>query len=545
MTTQLREYIVTVHKDLNLEEFYHDMEAKTNRGCTPDRAVECVRRRPHSRSTHYLLTDSEAEQLRSDLRIVAVEITPKSRGITIRPLNQIVNVPYSGQDSGLLRYNKSYAVGQSHMNWGLRRCTLSVQIPTWGSDEITNNNDVVLLEAIGRNVDVVIADSGRPVIGHPEFAVNYDGTGGTRLIEYDWYDLDPIVKGTGKISTYVAQDDDHATHVAGTVAGNRQGWARGANIYHISFVDIDPIYLFDYIRAFHRNKPVNPKTGLRNPTIVNNSWGYFVPGDSWTTSSVTSITYRGLTHEGPFDLQQLASYGVFPGSNIPVPILSINAEVEDAIDDGIMFVGAAGNDSAKIDVPGGLDWDNRMVVDGFNYYYHRGASPTASTSTLENITVGSTNLLSFETKAEFSNAGPGVDLYAPGLAIMSAVTSSKSVKVFDSRNNGYHLSKMDGTSMACPQVCGVIACCLEIYPRWSQSDAKSFILDYARPDVINDTDGDYSDSKSLYGGSNRHLKYPRLIPTEGVVQPTPFYGFRPTSGQLFPRPRIFRYGTLS
>ena len=37
---------------------------------------------------------------------------------------------------------------------------------------------------------------------------------------------------------------------------------------------MDSLILFDYLRAFHRYKPINPETGLRNPTITNHSWGY-------------------------------------------------------------------------------------------------------------------------------------------------------------------------------------------------------------------------------------------------------------------------------
>ena len=65
-------------------------------------------------------------------------------------------------------------------------------------------------------------------------------------------------------------------------AGNTQGWARDANIYNINFHPAGSgyggnswdEYLWDYVRYFHKNKPVNTSTGRRNPTIMNNSWGY-------------------------------------------------------------------------------------------------------------------------------------------------------------------------------------------------------------------------------------------------------------------------------
>jgi hypothetical protein len=561
-----KEYIVTLRKGVDIASFYQDMESLNKDQTVPERAVECANRRPLSRNTHYLLTDDEAEKLRQDPRVLAVELPPEDLGLSIKPLmfmkelellkDLVVDhsaslltayspstTAYDSQDPGSLTYNKSNTVSQSHLNWGIRRCTLDSQITGWGSDGTTNVSAVITLEAIGRNVDVVVVDEGNPDPNHPEFAVNYDGTGGTRMVSYDWYDLDPIVRGTPKVAPYSAPNADHATHVTGTVAGNRQGWARAANIYNISYADVTSSFLFDYVRAFHETKPINPVTGLKNPTIVNNSWGFFLIAANWSASNVSQVVHRGTTYTGPFTSGQIANYGILTGEDIPVPVASINADIEDAIDAGIIFVGAAGNSSWKHDVPGGIDWDNRAIINGNPYFYHQGGTPTGSTSTLENITVGSTNLLQTETKADFSDCGPGVDIYAPGFFIMSTVTSSMSVKVPDARNTSYFLSKMAGTSMASPQVCGVIACYLELYPRWNQADAKEFILAYARSNQLTGTNGGYADVTDLQGGPNVFLKYPRLVPSEGVVQPTPLYGLRPVSGQTFPRPRIFRYGT--
>ena len=70
--------------------------------------------------------------------------------------------------------------------------------------------------------------------------------------------------------------------MTGTVAGQHYGWAREANIYSMQVLGNDDglgtpvasLLMFDYLRAFHRYKPINPETGFRNPTITNHSWGY-------------------------------------------------------------------------------------------------------------------------------------------------------------------------------------------------------------------------------------------------------------------------------
>jgi hypothetical protein len=51
--------------------------------------------------------------------------------------------------------------------------------------------------------------------------------------------------------------------------------------------------VFDYIRAFHRNKPINTDTGRRNPTIINNSWGQSIFPSEWSFNDITAVTYRG------------------------------------------------------------------------------------------------------------------------------------------------------------------------------------------------------------------------------------------------------------
>ena len=37
---------------------------------------------------------------------------------------------------------------------------------------------------------------------------------------------------------------------------------------------LSPMLTFDYLRAFHNYKAINPETGHRNPTITNHSWSY-------------------------------------------------------------------------------------------------------------------------------------------------------------------------------------------------------------------------------------------------------------------------------
>ena len=266
-----REYIVTLKDAADLEDFYQDMENPGGLLYIPNRAVEVSNRRPNSRNTHYFLTDKEANMLRNDPRVLEVELNPRDRGV--QPgLNDI-------QTS--TAWDKSASDNSNMKNWGLLRCVNGNQIPNWGINGIVSQTSSIALTSSGKNVDVVVVDSDGIVWAHPEYKVNSDGTGSSRAIQYNWYQHDPQVKGTPATNYSYTNTSDHATHVCGTIAGNTQGWARSANIYNIYYYagavgDDNFPYVIDYVREFHRTKPINPETGRKNPTIVNNSWGMSV-----------------------------------------------------------------------------------------------------------------------------------------------------------------------------------------------------------------------------------------------------------------------------
>ena len=432
--------------------------------------------------------------------------------------------------------------------------------------------------------------------------------------------------------TDYSNQNNHATHVAAIIGGETQGWARNVNLYNLkhnaslpeydNFTYPDSDLLIDYVREFHARKDINPTTGKRNPTLVNNSWGFgaevntlvnpytgytfprfsnlyyrgaeitpggnvvdtgisgvytatelldqlaVVPesGNRITTaeggiSSVSTITFEdsniiGLTNLGaptvssvdgvdeyddaywnvtlPFNIsylgqsysniyvvsnsyvtfgsgstdwlldpveppirkifisagdrncdavyggvtgttgsriytirwegydgaygnltnsgvntiwemkfyeaipeqidlhvvtnasyraeftrEELASYGLnMSGPVAPYRNTAMDADIQDAIDEGIIFVGSAGNSSTKIDVELGDDYNNYIIDNGLPIFYHRGSSPGASANV---ICVGEASSFSAETKTQSSNAGPRVDLYAPGQNIISAV----------------------------------------------------------------------------------------------------------------------------
>lgn len=540
----LKKYIVTLKSKDDLHAFYHDMECdKCSKECIPNRAVECCLRRDTSRNTVYFLSDDEANILCEDERVLAVERIPEEVGI--HPMPMFIQTESS--------WNKSSSNNTNHKNWGLLRVSLPEQIQNWGSDDTPNQSGTIVVNAEGRDVDVVIVD-GFFNPNHPEFL---DEQGNTRVIQYNWFQhslgqssgqyVYPNVYDNG--DTDYTADNNHGAHVAGTVVGLTQGWARKSNIYNINPYSTDvnqtsATLLIDYIREFHNNKPINQKTGRRNPTICNHSWGY---GSLLEIQNITTVVFKGQQITGPFTEAQLNSYGIFTRTingtvfaARPARVTAVDADMEDAIADGIIMVGAAGNDRTKIDVIGGPDYDNFFVWNGFGVPYHRGSTPGSSGNT---ICVGAISTLKDETKAIFSNCGPRVNIYAPGEHVKSSLNSTTSYGgVADPNNNSFVIGKLSGTSMASPQVCGVLACVLETYPNMTQIEAIEYINHYGKSNQILDTNGSYTDYTSLQGSQNLYVFYFQERLNEGNIFPKNNLKARPSSGGIYPRTRIRRKG---
>jgi hypothetical protein len=542
--SDLKEYIVTLKNRDDLDAFYEDMETLGGDLYIPNRAVECAKRRDISRNTHYMLSDAEAEELKKDSRVMFVELTPEQRGIVVRP---------SFTQTG--NFNKVGFASESYVNWGLLRCVEGQQRANWGSDGTQNINATISVTTQGKNVDVVIVD-GHFNPAHPEYAVNSDGTGGSRVVQYNWFQHSGSVEGfpsspyvyTPYTGTVAEEDNNHGAHVAGTAVGNTQGWARSANIYNINPYstnpngDIDTV-LFDYIRAFHAAKTINPATGRRNPTIANNSWGYssFV-----VASAITTVFYRGVTINGPFTLAQLANYGLITtnlsGTDyliIPARVGAVETDIEDAVADGIIVIGAAGNSSSTIGLPLDADWDNYVVAGGITRYTSDLGTPGGSIRddlSSTTICVGSIDTTTTDRKSDFSNRGARIDIWAPGSGIQSSVNSGG---ITDGRNASFRQDTYSGTSMASPQVCGVLACALEMYPSMTNDQARSYIIANSKPQVF-DANAGLSNTYSLINSPNRFLAHKQERPLSGTVYPKTDRFLRPTSGQVYPRPRIKR-----
>jgi subtilisin family serine protease len=122
----------------------------------------------------------------------------------------------------------------------------------------------------------------------------------------------------------------------------------------------------------------------------------------------------------------------------------LNDAVERAVKAGIPVVVAAGNEATDAG------------------YSSPASAPLA-------ITVAASTIRDYH--AKFSNYGPYIDLYAPGVDILSVLPKGQT-------------DSWSGTSMAAPHVAGVAALLRQKYPTWSPIEVTAYLLKTARKNRV-------------------------------------------------------------
>lgn len=480
-----REYVVILHKHVDHDEFWAEMESVTHAHThVPDRAIEILNERPGSlRSCHYALTDAEADLLRQDARVHAVELTLKDLpDAQIRPFA----IQYGN-------FNKTVSSEGNHLNWGLRRCVSPTN--PYGMSASATGEYPYTLE--GEGVDMVIVDSGIQA-DHPEFT---DQAQVSRLQQIDWY----VASGLpGTQSEFFYTDTDgHGTHVAGIAAGKTYGWAKSAQIYSMKLSELTQddsgiplVDALDAIKLWHMNKPLNPQTNVKRPTVVNMSFGAEIP-----ISLVQGGVYRGTPWVGSELRPDLGMVNLYRGFKYA----PLDTDVQEMLDQGIHICIAAGNNSMKADILGGPDYDNYYVNNAGANYYHRGSSPHAPGAVYVGATDGIPYDSNTEQKAEYSVCGPLVDIYAPGTYIMSAYIGGDPYYA----DSDFYQANLSGTSMAAPQVAGLCCLFLQLNPWATIAQVKEWLLSNATS-VMYDTglEADYEDFRSIQGSQNKFMFNP-------------------------------------
>ena len=546
-----KEYIVTLHRKEDLEQFYNEMQL-TN--------FPLVMKRPMSRNTHYMMTEEQAERLREDPRVWGVEAVDSFK---LKP--RVNREPYDIIGEFWKDAPVASSINQNMRQWGHLHCAgdqAQRRKNAWGDPTSTETvNDNVVVFSNGRHVDVVIVDD----------PVSYDSgewlspsAGSSRFVQYQWFnELNTIVNAidddaqtepTGTIiyGQNSATPQYHGIHVTGTACGQHYGWAEEANIYNLAVTDSWPsgqqvgaLLIFDYLRAFHLNKPINSTTGKRNPTITNHSYGgiYFMPNDNLQFGDVTQVVWQGVTYSagnpGPSGWTQAgveADFGLrFGVDTYPAWSAAVSADVQDAIEDGVVIIGAAGNDNMLMAEVNDDNWNNTVTINTVGtIYLNRGGWPNTPDS--GSILVGSLSDHSQFRRSTFTNFGPSIDVFAPGDQILSSYGNTGGF-TDNKYGGGNYFYPIQGTSMASPQVCGVIACMASGKTNFTQSDARKYLNDTSREgDMTFDVaGGGLNDNSCRQGSPNKYLIATNPRPITGFLQEQS--GER-TTGLTFPRMSI-------
>ncbi|KAJ7485706.1 peptidase S8/S53 domain-containing protein [Mycena latifolia] len=192
-------------------------------------------------------------------------------------------------------------------------------------------------------------------------------------------------------------DNGHGTHCAGTIASRKYGVAKAANLIAVKVLG-------------------SGGTGYMSDVIAGVG---FALRSALDKAEIAKAEYRATgktTHKG-----SVANLSLGGGKSS-----ALDRAVNAAVDAGLHFAVAAGNDND----------------DACNY------SPGAAENA---VTVGASTL--DDERAYFSNYGKCVDVFAPGLNIVSTSIGSPTAT-----------SALSGTSMASPHTAGMLAYLLSLYP---------------------------------------------------------------------------------
>lgn len=200
----------------------------------------------------------------------------------------------------------------------------------------------------------------------------------------------------------------HGTHVAGTAAGATVGIATGATLIAYRVLDC---------------------SGSGSSLVL--------------AQAVNALLSARAAQQNP----PPAVINLSLGTPVGQPSQAIDDAVTAAVQAGITVVVAAGNDNGDACTTSPA---------------RAPAAITVAASSISNLALAPG---ARDVPASFSNWGPCVTLFAPGVSILSA----------DGRTTGGYLT-MSGTSMAAPHVTGAVALLLARTPRATPADIKSSLI---------------------------------------------------------------------
>ena len=427
----MKRYTLSVTSPEYWSEIHNALIVDSNQDGIPDRQVTCTDSKDHSptRGT-YELTEEEAAEIAAHPHVKWIELSPTDypeaypdpspatkrfrRNVKIYRDLQLNAPPATSPTSAELY----------RTNWAVKRVGVQTNGDSWPN--VTGNpaviNDDISYSLTGKNVDIVIHDSG-VLQYHPEFMINGQSRVSDIVLDGPYY-IDPdyfisngftYTKPDGRtgITTASARNwwgntsnrstafqtegtvvipsisytasravgdnldgsngmiSGHGTACAGLAAGKYMGLAFEANIWNMPAIDdnvnMSPNASYDLMKIWHRNKPINTTTGRKNPTVVNGSWGYQA---GFGSTDTVNYKFRGST--GSFTGNAIVTDQVTAmkdGLNNQVSgaykswsTSSRSDDTDDAASEmmaeGVIYIAAAGNNNQRLGI--GADDPDRL-----------------------------------------------------------------------------------------------------------------------------------------------------------------------------------------
>lgn len=456
--------------------------------------------------------ESFIEEFKKDSRILHVderlEVFPASIPSPYIKTKNITAVNPSTTEKG-----SDYSPLQFYLDTNQIYSSEKVGSNVWFDQRSTIPNATYRSKWTGKNVDIVsleVDDSSRYSIStnsfmhlnHPDFR-DIDNPETSKIIPMNWEGLE--TSSNRQVSSLLISRfllTEHATGVLSAASGTICGFAKRSNLRVVyANSNDDVVECIDSIINWHNNKPINPETGVKNPTIMIGEYQYLLdrktcikiddivsitdlygtvnrPGNTWG-SDFTPFVDRNIIPFKVFD-DDLSEYFwcvVFPlqGRNI-----TLQESIKSAWDSGIVCINAAGNnggvyvktsDQRYTGVYCRTDSDIVNIYDIGNGIYPEKSISEGRTIWYPFVSYGPHGedksidvAAGYNSEANsildaYTNRGPGIDIVGLGENTWTAYNGGNSRRYAD-RN---YWGMFGGTSCAAPTVAGKAACIMERY----------------------------------------------------------------------------------
>jgi len=497
-------------------------------------------------------------------------------------------------------------------NWAIKRVGIKTNGDFWNAvtGQLAEKSGDVSYSLTGKNVDVIIHDSG-VLQYHPEF-LDSNGQSRVRDVVLDGpYYIDPdyfnnvipgvkYTKPDGRVGIATTSAEEwwengakrsaqfasigtvsipatytvaramgeqlngtnslisgHGTSCAGLAAGKYMGLAFEANIWNMPGISdntgMDIELNYNLMKLFHKYKSINSQTGIKNPTVINGSWGYQAAfgsgntvgykfrGVTGTFVGSASVTNQVTAMKDGLTNQVSGAYKSWSSSSRSS---STNTAANEMMAEGVIYVAAAGNNNQRLGIgandPDRLNYmedeyflygDPRPEFGGINcpcnhrdWMNPQGIGFNSTTDFHPVVCVGAmddfVNSNYTERKAYYSNNGPGIDVWAPADETLAPGTNGISGYTDYQRydDNRFYDHYFNGTSAAAPVVTGLVALYLQTKPTASSKEVKEWLKTYGSVGVgtnlyqdqyIDDTQTTYwTGYYNMRGAENRILYDP-------------------------------------